>query len=222
MAFTEVTDATASRTVTSSDDEAFIVFSNAAPVLDLQNTATQSWAAGTVISGIATAGDLTINPNTSVTIGGSTANVTIPQDTTFTLEYTGSDEWSCQVGISAAQLALVVAAIQPSNDIDDLTNIAAVNYTGTTDTLALTDAFALLYYSNAALVTVTIPTNASVAFAVGTRIDLMSTGAGGLTLTTTSLTLLGSSPKKTIAQNEVLSIEKVATDTWAIIGGTAA
>ena len=101
-------------------------------------------------------------------------------------------------------------------------NFTAVNYTGTTDTLALTDAWKMIYYSNAAQVTVTIPTNASVAFPVGTRMMLLSTGAGGVTLTTTSLTLLGSSPNKTIAVNEAIYIEKVATDTWAIVGGTAA
>ena len=101
-------------------------------------------------------------------------------------------------------------------------NFTAVNYTGTTDTLALTDAWKMIYYSNSSQVDVTIPTNASVAFPVGTRMMLLSTGAGGVTLTTTSLTLLGSSPNKTIVQNEAIYIEKTATDTWAIVGGTAA
>lgn len=98
---------------------------------------------------------------------------------------------------------------------------AAVTYTTTTSTLALTDARQLIYYSNAALVTVTVPTNATVAFPIGTRMVLMSTGAGGLTLTTTSLTPLPSTAKKTISQGEAIYLEKVATDTWAIIGGTA-
>lgn len=103
-----------------------------------------------------------------------------------------------------------------------MSNYPALTYATAADTLALVDNFSLIYYSNAALVTVTIPTNASVAFPVGSRMLLLSTGAGGLTLTTTSLTLLGSSPPKTIAQNEAIGIEKVATDTWAILGGTAA
>ena len=76
--------------------------------------------------------------------------------------------------------------------------------------------------SNAALVTVTVPTNASVAFPTGTQISLQSLGAGGVTLTTTSLTLNGSSPNTTIAQNEVMVLEKTATDTWSVLGGTAA
>lgn len=98
-------------------------------------------------------------------------------------------------------------------------NQAAVNYTGTTDTLALTDAERTLYYSNASQVTVTVPTNASVAFPVGTRIVVYSTGAGGITLTTTSLTILGTNV--TCAQYEAMYLEKYATDSWIVIGGTS-
>jgi len=123
---------------------------------------------------------------------------------------------------AAAVRATIGADITSANDVDDLTNIVATTQAGATYTLALGDAHSLVYFSNAAEVTVTIPLNAAVAFETGTRITLMSTGAGGLTLSTTSITLLGSSPNKTIAQNEGLYLEKIATDTWAILGGTAA
>ena len=110
-----------------------------------------------------------------------------------------------------------------ASDVADLTPIPATTQSGTTYTL---DALRRIQHGatvrNAALVTVTVPTNASVAFPVGTQIALQSTGAGGVTLTTTSLTLNGSSPNTTIAQNEVMVLEKTGTDTWSVLGGTSA
>lgn len=123
---------------------------------------------------------------------------------------------------AATARTTIGADITSANDVDDLTNIVATTQSGTTYTLALTDAHSMIYCSNAAEVTVTIPVNASVAFATGARVVLLSTGAGGLTLSTTSITLLGSSPNTTVAQNEAIYLEKTATDTWAVIGGTAA
>jgi len=118
--------------------------------------------------------------------------------------------------------AIVATAIQPSDTVADLAPIPATTQSGTTYTLALADEFSTVMLSNAALVTVTVPTNASVAFPTGTQISLQSLGAGGVTLTTTSLTLNGSSPNTTIAQNEVMVLEKTGTDTWSIHGATAA
>ena len=109
-----------------------------------------------------------------------------------------------------------------TSDITDLTPITATTQAGTTYTLALADEFSMVLCSNAALVTVTVPTNASVAFTVGTQIALQSTGAGGVTLTTTGLSLNGLSPNTTIAQNEVMVLEKTDTDTWSVLGATAA
>jgi hypothetical protein len=123
--------------------------------------------------------------------------------------------------VSYTDAATVATAIQPTDTVADLTPIAASTQSGTTYTLALSNVFGTVMLSNAALVTVTIPTNASVAFPTGTQIALHSLGAGGVTLTTTSLTLNGS-PNKTIAQNEIMVLEKTATDTWSVYGGTAA
>lgn len=123
---------------------------------------------------------------------------------------------------AAAARTTLGADITSANDVDDLTNITYNTQSGTTYTLALTDAFKTVDCTNAAQVTVTIPTNASVAFATGTRVAIWASGAGGVTLSTTSITLKGSSPKKTIAQNEIMWLEKVATDTWIVAGGTAA
>jgi len=92
--------------------------------------------------------------------------------------------------------------------------------TGTTHTLGLVNGWSTVVYSNAAAVTVTVPTNASVAFPVETTMLLVAAGAGGISLTTTSLTLIGSSPSVGCAQNEALWLRKVGTDTWIVLGGT--
>lgn len=54
--------------------------------------------------------------------------------------------------------------------------------TGTSYTLVLTDAFKMVCMDNAAANTLTVPPNSSVAFAVGTRIDLSWDGAGQTTI----------------------------------------
>ena len=124
--------------------------------------------------------------------------------------------------VSYTDAAIVATAIQPADTVADLAPIPAITQSGTTYTLELSNVFSTVMLSNAALVTVTVPTNASVAFPTGTQISLQSLGAGGVTLTTTSLTLNGSSPNTTIAQNEVMVLEKTGTDTWSIHGATAA
>ena len=84
------------------------------------------------------------------------------------------------------------------------------------------DANRTTMFSNAALVTVTIPLNSAEPFAIGAQFAIHSKGAGGITLSTTGITINGSSPNTTIAQNEVMVLEKTGTDTWSVYGGTSA
>ena len=65
--------------------------------------------------------------------------------------------------------------------------------------------------------TATLPTNASVPFPVGTRIGMYCSGT---TLTVANLRLQGA-PLRTVATDEMLVAEKIATDTWLLVGGTA-
>lgn len=129
---------------------------------------------------------------------------------------TGTDDTTA---VSPAGLA--GSALQATADAAAVKYVTPGTESGTTYTLVLADVDKLKIFSNAAVVTVTIPTNAATALPVGWSTLLQSSGAGGLTLTTTSLTLVGSLPKKTIAQNESMFLIKSATDTWSIIGGTA-
>ena len=91
--------------------------------------------------------------------------------------------------------------------------------TGTTYTLVLTDAGKMVTLTNASAITLTIPTNASVAFPVNTRIDLIQYGAGQVTVAGAGVTINSSGAKlKLTGQYSGASLWKKATDTWVLIG----
>lgn len=84
--------------------------------------------------------------------------------------------------------------------------------TGTTYTLVLTDAGKTITLSNASAVTVTMPTNSSVAFPTGTIVRLVNRGAG--TVTISGSVTFQPSGSITLTTNEGADLQKVATDTW--------
>ena len=94
--------------------------------------------------------------------------------------------------------------------------------TGTTYTLVLADAGKMVTLTNASAITLTIPTNASVAFPVNTRIDLLQYGAGQVTVGGAGVTINSSGAKlKLTGQYSGASLWKKATDTWVLIGDLA-
>lgn len=95
--------------------------------------------------------------------------------------------------------------------------------TGTTYTLVLSDLGKLVELNNAASITLTIPTNASVAFAVGDRIDILQTGAGQVTIAgAAGVTVNSESSKLKLAgQWAAATLIKRAADTWVAVGNLA-
>ena len=98
--------------------------------------------------------------------------------------------------------------------------------TGTTYTFVLADADnKLVTASNASAQTYSIPTNANVAYAIGSQINIIAIGEGQVTInavtsgTTTVLSNGGTaaSPKLRVQYSSATCI-KVATDTWYVIG----
>ena len=116
---------------------------------------------------------------------------------------------------SPADVVAIVGAHETSGG-------SAVNsQVGTAYTLALTDANDVVEMNNAAANVLTIPTNAAVAFAVGTVISISMTGAGVTTITAdTGVTLNGTSGGSEAMANiyDGVSIYKRATDIWIIQG----
>lgn len=93
--------------------------------------------------------------------------------------------------------------------------------TGTTYTLVLTDVAKVISLTNAAAITLTVPTNASVAFPIGTQILLYQGGAGQVTVTSSATIRSAESNTKLSAQYAVGGLLKIATDEWVFFGNTA-
>ena len=95
--------------------------------------------------------------------------------------------------------------------------------TGTTFTPALTDAGKLVTASNADAISLTIPTDATVDFPIGTQILVMQLGAGQVTVSAVTLgttTIISRNGAKTAGQYALISLIKVAANQW-VVGGDA-
>ncbi len=96
--------------------------------------------------------------------------------------------------------------------------------TGTTYTLAASDAGDVVTLTNSSPIAVTVPTNASIAFPVGTQITLAQMGAG-------KVTVAGAAGVSVYSADSFLSLRtqyssgtliKLTSNTWLLIGDLAA
>jgi hypothetical protein len=95
-------------------------------------------------------------------------------------------------------------------------------------TAVLADSYQVLDSMNkATAIAYKIPTNASVAFPVGTVLNILNKGAGVCTIsattsgTTTILSAGAVAAAPTLAQYKMAACVKVATDTWYVVGAIA-
>jgi len=106
---------------------------------------------------------------------------------------------------------------------EKLTGLTINAQTGTSYTLVLTDAHDLVTLSNASAITLTIPTNASVAFTVGDQVNIVQIGAGQVTVGGAGVTIGSQGSKlKLNGQWPAATLIKIATDTWLLVGNTEA
>jgi hypothetical protein len=96
--------------------------------------------------------------------------------------------------------------------------------TGTTYTFVLTDQNKLVTANNASAQTYTVPPNSSVAFPIGTHIDIIQKGTGKVTIAQgAGVTINSQAGNKAIAAQYVgVTLIKEATDTWYLIGNLIA
>ncbi len=86
---------------------------------------------------------------------------------------------------------------------------------------------ALVVMNKATAINFTIPTNASVAYPVGTALTVLNIGAGACTIkavtsgTTTVLSAGATAAQPSLAQYKTAVCIKTATDTWYVVGGIA-
>ena len=144
-----------------------------------------------------------------------TGTVTIP--TPFTLGAVSVTP----TGTELNYVGGVTSAIQTQIDAKQNSLVSINVQTGTAYTLILSDKGKLVTMDNASANTATIPANASVAFGVGTIIDITQLGAGITTvLGDTGVTVNGVSAgsKAITIQYGNAKLTKIATDTWVVQG----
>jgi hypothetical protein len=175
-----------------------------------------------------------VTPALGVATATSVNGTTIPSSKTLVVT---TDKISVLAATTSAELAGVISdetgtgalVFGTSPAISDPKVAQSINaQTGTTYTFVLADQGKYITASNASAQTYSIPTNASVAFPIGTNIDLIQIGAGQVTVSaatpgTTTVLSTGATaagPKARV-QYSALTCKKVATDTWHIIGDIA-
>lgn len=98
--------------------------------------------------------------------------------------------------------------------------------TGTSYTPVLTDQYqVLITRSNASASTLTIPTNASVAFPVGTAITVLNKGAGAVTISgaggVTVASAGATSASPVLNQYKSCVLIQIAANSWYVVGAVA-
>lgn len=115
--------------------------------------------------------------------------------------------------LTAAEMTAVATAM-----------IALNAQTGTTYTTVLADDGKLVTLDNGSAITLTIPPNGTVAYGIGTQINIMQLGAGQVTITPgAGVTIRSAGSKlKTSAQYAVATCVKIASDEWVAVGNLTA
>lgn len=148
--------------------------------------------------------NLTIARNGSLLQGAAEDLDLDVNDLSFQLVYTGASKgWTLDTFLPATTGGQLMINSQ----------------TGTTYTLNLADSGKYLRMNNASAITLTVPTNSSAAFGIGTVITVIQVGAGVVTISGAGVTFNTIDGNSTAGQYGSLQLIKVATDTWDIIGG---
>ena len=145
---------------------------------------------------------------------GLTGGGDLTADRTLTVTY-GSTAGSAAEGNHTHAIA-GVTGLQAA--LDALPRVAATTQAGSY-TLALADAGTAVEFTAAGAVNCTVPPNSSVAFAVGTVVELLQFGAGQITVVAgAGVTLRTAASLTSRAQYSTLSLRKRATDEWVLSG----
>ena len=105
--------------------------------------------------------------------------------------------------------------------VPSLTTIASKTASYTLSALTERDSMIEMNFGSA--ITLTVPTNATVAYPVGTSIDILRTGAGAVDVAAASGVTINATPGlKLRAQWSSATLIKRATDTWVLVGDLSA
>jgi hypothetical protein len=161
-------------------------------------------------------GDITgVTAGTGITGGGTSGTVTVSIDTSVTADLT------------TAQTLTNKTLTTPTLN-DPKINLAFTADSGSGYTAVLTDNGKVVTMSNGSGNTFSIPTNASVAFPIGTQINVLQIGAGQTTIqavtsgtTTIQSTGATAAAPKLRARYSAATCLKAGTDLWYVFGDIA-
>ena len=160
-----------------------------------------------------------LTTNGSGTLSWSTAAVTISNETadaslnypTFTTATTGT--------ITAARVTSSKFTFQPStgtlNVVGTITSLRTENIKTADHTLALADRDKVVAFNGTSSQTVTVPTNAAVAFPIGSVVYINRINTGSLTLAASGGVTINKTG--TFANNEEIYMRKRDTDYWLVV-----
>jgi hypothetical protein len=175
-----------------------------------------------------------ITAGTGITGGGTSGTVTITNDMATTIAAKGD----LVVGTANDTYAALTVGTNGFAVLADSSTATGLAYSGgipisfdaetATYTVVLGNAYQLVTMNNASANNFQIPTNASVAFPVGTIINVLQIGAGQTTIqavssgtTTINSTGATATAPKLRARYSAASCIKSATDTWYVVGDIA-
>lgn len=209
-------------------------FSSTSVATTLQNPITTSGATSMTVStgtGTALMGGVTLGSGNvdvfTVAIDVDTINeeiVFITNQTSDTMTIVRGQAGSSAITHSAgASVKHVLTSYDLSNFEAGLNETIPLNtQTGTTYTLVAGDAGSLVTLSNAAAITLTVPLNSSVAFAIGSQITIAQSGAGQVTVAGAVGVTINAADGylKLRTQWSSATLVKTATNSWILIGDT--
>jgi hypothetical protein len=174
-------------------------------------------------------GILILTHNATSLILPTGANVTTAVGDCAEFISEGSGNWRCTSynradGTSLGGAPGSVTSINGRTGVVTLTAAdtpTTINSQTASYTLVLTDAGKWVDMDNASANALTVPPNSSVAFVVGTEIHVRQKGAGPTTMTAGAGVTLQFPASQSLVLKEqfaVVSIKKIATDTWTVFG----
>jgi hypothetical protein len=176
---------------------------------------------GTPTAPTAAAGTNTTQIATTEFVGTAVANLVASAPAALNT----LDELAAALGDDANFASTVTTALASKASTADLNAAMLVSFNNKTSsyTLALTDSTNLVEMDSSSSTTVTVPTNATVAFPVGSSVDIFQKGTGQVTIAAAAgVTVYYTPGLKLRAQYSAATLVKRSTDTWILTGDLTA